>query len=218
MSQRMVYQTEKTRENILQSALPLFLERGFRRTQMKDVAEAVGLSRNTLYRYFQDKGDLGLAILDIAMARVAVNLRDVLAEVQRGGNVHANGREMLTAAVTAVMLGGNRDAELRFIAEVETYTLGEETWARHDKRNVMSQWMLIESTLVSIAREGLADGSIRADIDPEQLVATILTSSWLLQKEILVREERRVASIDKRLGALLPIWIQVVSDGLKPQA
>jgi hypothetical protein len=78
--------------------------------------------------------------------------------------------------------------------------------------------MLIESTLVSIAREGIADGSIRADMAPEQLVGMILTSSWLLQKEILVREERRVASSDKQLGELLPTWIQLVADGLKPQA
>jgi AcrR family transcriptional regulator len=86
MSQRMVYQTEKTRENILQIAVTLFLEQGFHKTQMKDVAEAVGMSRNTLYRYFQDKSDLGLAILDIAIARVAVSMRDVLVEVQRRGS------------------------------------------------------------------------------------------------------------------------------------
>lgn len=217
MSQRMVYQTEKTRENILQIAVALFLEQGFHRTQMKDVAEAVGMSRNTLYRYFKDKSDLGVAILDIALARVAVSTRDVLAEVERSGGAQANGRETLIAAVTAVMLGGARDAELRYIAELEAYIASEGILANHDKRIVLSQWMLVERTLASIAQQGVADGSIRGDIDPEFLVWTILTSSWVLQKEILAREKSRPAAPDDRLGMLLPTWITLVSDGLKPR-
>jgi AcrR family transcriptional regulator len=217
MSQRMVYQTEKTRENILQIAVTLFLEQGFHKTQMKDVAEATGMSRNTLYRYFKDKGDLGVAILDIALARVAVSTRDVLAEVEQSGSAQANGRETLIAAVTAVMLGGERDAELRYIAELEAYIASEGILARHDKRIVISQWMLVEKALGSIAQKGVADGSIRGDIDPEFLVWMILTSSWVLQKEVLAREEFRVASGDNRLGMLLPTWIKLVSDGLKPQ-
>jgi hypothetical protein len=121
------------------------------------------------------------------------------------------------ALVTAVMLGGERDAELRYIAELEAYSVSDETWARHDKRKVLSQWMLIESTLVSIARRGVVDGSIRGDTDAELLVWMILTTSWVLQKEVLTREELRVASGDNRLGMLLPTWIKLISDGLKPQ-
>ncbi|MCB1729979.1 MAG: helix-turn-helix transcriptional regulator, partial [Halieaceae bacterium] len=61
MSQRMVYQTEETRRKILVAAEAMFIEKGFFDTQMKDVAAAIGISRNSLYRYFHDKGDLGYA-------------------------------------------------------------------------------------------------------------------------------------------------------------
>jgi AcrR family transcriptional regulator len=175
------------------------------------------MSRNTLYRYFKDKSDLGVAILDIALARVAVSTRDVLAEVEHSGNAQANGRETLIAAVTAVMLGGARDAELRYIAELEAYIASEGILASHDKRIALSQWMLVERTLASIAQQGVADGSIRGDIDPEFLVWTILTSSWVLQKEILAREKSRPAPSDDRLSMLLPTWITLVSDGLRPR-
>lgn len=214
----MVYQTEATRETILRIATALFLERGFHHTQMQEVAAAIGISRNTLYRYYQDKGDLGLAILEIAVARVADSMRDALSRLERAGNAHANARERLQAILTAVMLGGERDAELRFIAELEAYSVREGKQARRDTPAALSTWMLVEDHLVSVIEAGNADGSIRADIDVRYLIWTVLTSFWVLQKDILAREKAALEPHDARLAALLPTWITLVSDGLKPQS
>jgi len=67
---RMIYQTDQTRSKILVVARALFTERGLFDTQMLDVAAALGMSRTTLYRYFQDKLDLALAIVQILMAEI----------------------------------------------------------------------------------------------------------------------------------------------------
>ncbi|MEO8443747.1 MAG: helix-turn-helix domain-containing protein [Gammaproteobacteria bacterium] len=40
---------------ILDAANNLFLERGYRQTDMDDIAQAVGLARNSLYRYYRNK-------------------------------------------------------------------------------------------------------------------------------------------------------------------
>ena len=66
----MVYQTEETREKILVAAEALFIEKGFFDVQMKALAVAVGISRNSLYRYFQDKNDLGYAVLGVVFNRI----------------------------------------------------------------------------------------------------------------------------------------------------
>lgn len=45
----------RTREMIIDTALSLFLERGYDATKMEDVAEAAGIGTSTLYRYFPTK-------------------------------------------------------------------------------------------------------------------------------------------------------------------
>lgn len=45
-------------EEILRASIPLFAERGYRRTSMANIADAAGLSRPALYQYFTDRADL----------------------------------------------------------------------------------------------------------------------------------------------------------------
>ncbi len=45
----------RTREMIIDTALSLFLERGYDATRMEEVAEAAGIGTSTLYRYFPTK-------------------------------------------------------------------------------------------------------------------------------------------------------------------
>ncbi|MEZ5136913.1 MAG: helix-turn-helix domain-containing protein [Acidimicrobiales bacterium] len=46
---------------ILDAAADLFAERGVVGTEMADIAEAVGIARSSLYRYFPDKDHILLA-------------------------------------------------------------------------------------------------------------------------------------------------------------
>ncbi len=48
----------RTRQEILSTAVGLFVSRGYNETTMEDVADAVGVSRRTLYRYFSTKEDI----------------------------------------------------------------------------------------------------------------------------------------------------------------
>lgn len=55
---------EGQREVILGSAADLFARRGYHGTSMNDVAEASGLSKATLYHYYDDKSELLSSIAD----------------------------------------------------------------------------------------------------------------------------------------------------------
>lgn len=48
-------------ERILDAATRLFRERGYRNTDLEDIAAAVGLARNSLYRYYPGKDHILLA-------------------------------------------------------------------------------------------------------------------------------------------------------------
>ncbi|MEV5703618.1 TetR family transcriptional regulator [Actinoallomurus sp. NPDC052274] len=55
-------QRRRLREDLLDAAAGLIIERGFRRVRMQDVADAVGVSRQTVYNEFGDKWGLAQAL------------------------------------------------------------------------------------------------------------------------------------------------------------
>jgi AcrR family transcriptional regulator len=55
--------TEAKRETILETAAQVFMELGFERTSMSEIAARLGGSKATLYSYFPSKDDLFLAVV-----------------------------------------------------------------------------------------------------------------------------------------------------------
>jgi TetR/AcrR family transcriptional regulator, cholesterol catabolism regulator len=65
---------------IIQAAAVLFDELGYHRTGMDDIAEAVGLSKPTLYHYTKSKGELVFWIHDEVAVLMLERLQDRLAQ------------------------------------------------------------------------------------------------------------------------------------------
>jgi AcrR family transcriptional regulator len=61
-------QAQRTRRSVIDSARRLFLERGFASTTMPAVAQAAGVSVQTVYKVFGTKTRLAKAVFDVAMA------------------------------------------------------------------------------------------------------------------------------------------------------
>lgn len=60
---------EELRQAILKAAGTLFLEQGYERFSMRQLAESIGYSAATLYLYFRDKDDLLFTVVDEGFAR-----------------------------------------------------------------------------------------------------------------------------------------------------
>jgi AcrR family transcriptional regulator len=215
MQQQKIYQTKETRDTILRVAEALFLERGFFQTQMKDVADATGMSRNTLYRYFHDKGSLAFAILDIAVSRAVTSFQQAIARARESG--HANARETLMAAMSDMALGGKHDADLLFMAEFDAYYTGERIPEDFATRQDLSVWTPAGKALQGLVQEGVADGSIRNDIDPALLLRVTLNAIRVMQREVLTRGTALSLPGEQGADQLLPTLIKLLSDGIKPQ-
>src|SRR5580704_12527692 len=71
-----------TEERILTAGLGLIGRRGVRRLGMREIAEAAGVSRGTLYRYFPSKDHVLAAAAEYDAQRFSVGLDEVLAAVQ----------------------------------------------------------------------------------------------------------------------------------------
>lgn len=63
---------ERTREHILETALRLFVEKGYEATTMRDIAAAAESSLGLTYRYFARKEDLVLALYQRLTQQMAV--------------------------------------------------------------------------------------------------------------------------------------------------
>jgi TetR/AcrR family transcriptional regulator, regulator of mycofactocin system len=59
-----------SRGAVTRAALELFAERGFEETTVDDIADALGVSRRTLFRYFASKNDMVWGDFDWVLARL----------------------------------------------------------------------------------------------------------------------------------------------------
>jgi len=55
---------QKSREKILQSAVELFLEKGYEATSVNDICKHAGVSKGSFYHYFETKQVLFLSLME----------------------------------------------------------------------------------------------------------------------------------------------------------
>jgi AcrR family transcriptional regulator len=89
---------EERRRVIIQAAVALFSQKGFRGTTTKEIAEAAGCSEATIFKHFSTKDELYSAILE-AKSRIEETLAkagQAAAEKEDAGVFRAVGLEILT--------------------------------------------------------------------------------------------------------------------------
>ena len=81
-----------TRDRILDAAAHVMRTRGFARTTTKEIARAAGYSEATLYKHFQDKTDLFLAVLKERLPSLGSTLSALSAAVDADTQADAGTR------------------------------------------------------------------------------------------------------------------------------
>jgi len=210
----MVYQTEETREKILVAAEALFIEKGFFDVQMKALAVAVGISRNSLYRYFHDKNDLGYAVLGVVFNRIESRFQLLLTDPVL--NAGLCGREQLRMILKTGFLNEDLRADFSFMAEFDAHFSGSRIPPDFQSRVGTSVSTSMWSRVGEIVAAGMADGSIRQDFSQNALETLVLYSMKALQGHILLRRSALVGLSSDEVNQLVPNLITVLIDGLKP--
>ena len=63
-----------TRERVAEVALELFVQRGFDETTVDDIADALGVGRRTIFRYYASKNDMVWGDFDAVVRRIRADL------------------------------------------------------------------------------------------------------------------------------------------------
>ncbi|MCK5424865.1 MAG: TetR family transcriptional regulator [Emcibacter sp.] len=162
----------KKRDLILQEANRLFTHKGFAATSLEDIAEAVGIKRESLYYYYPGRYDLLYEIIEPQIAHVIENFKVIVATdaglektVRRGIANHLKyfNSSYLHMAM-AVRKNSKDDVQQKFIRLHDMFKAYENIWIE----------------LVSAACDR---GEIRTDMSPKILVYSLLglcnsLSSW----------------------------------------
>lgn len=213
MTTRMVHQTEATRNKIITIAEALFIENGFADTQMKDIAAATGMSRNTLYRYYQDKYDLGFSILVVVLTRKIGVYEGIIDKIKaRHFSSVLEGLGVLMQAYSDAQYADDD----RFIAEFDGYYAGSRIPTEF--RDKLTQLLpdTVSKSLTDIVSLGQAEGSIRADVPAAYLAVTLFNSVPTFFRRMLLRRDALMEIEQEAIPKLTPVLIQLLLDGLKP--
>ncbi len=151
-----------SRDRILQQATQLFIEQGYHRLSMRELAEAAGISKAGIYHHFKDKESLFLAVLLFHLDALAhIVARAATAE----GSVQLRVEQMVRAFLA-------RSAEQRAIIRVarqEMAQLSEE--GQQTLRQAYHQKFI--GKITDLLAEGIERGEFRA-MDAQVLTWALL--------------------------------------------
>ena len=201
---------ERQRRRILEAAETLFDERGIDRVTMADIVNRAGIRASTLYEYFSNKDDVVWAILAGVMADSVERIRPAM-------ETGETALEKITALLEfmADELTNNR-SKIRFMAQFDAMYA----------RNWPAERLLSLEAQVSpggfqqfaaLIREGIADGSLRRDLDPDLTMHAVINA--------VIGAQRRLASLGARveqeygqpIDRLFRETIRVILLGLRAQ-
>ena len=113
------------RRRILDAALRLFLEQGFEKTSIRNIAEAIEYSPATIYLYYKDKNELLFALHQEAFLKMMAELGQVVVVKEPFERLTEMGRKYIKYA-----LENPEMYDLMFImtAPMETLDCRDEVW------------------------------------------------------------------------------------------
>ncbi|MCU1646107.1 MAG: TetR family transcriptional regulator [Nocardia sp.] len=150
-----------TRE-LLDRATSLFAEKGYETTTLKDVADAVGISRPALYHYVSSKEDL-LAML---VEQIGLNLAESLTALRQRTDLSAEGK-LRELSGTLVRQRAESPNQFRVLDRSEALVPEPlRTLHRQARRTVLTE-------LAGLIEEGIAAGEFKR-LDPQVAAFTVL--------------------------------------------
>jgi AcrR family transcriptional regulator len=161
---------QERRKQVIDAAVMVFSEQGYRATSMHDLAAAVGLSKPSLYHYVSSKEDLLVELYENVIAEGIESARRI--GTRSLPPLEAT-REIVIERI--VYTCENRKL-LRIFFEEEAEIPAELT------QTVRQQKREYEDLIISLLKRGVEDGSVRLSTTPRIAVNTLLGAAHWVYK------------------------------------
>ena len=190
---------------ILDAALQVFAERGYRNTRLEDIGDAAGVTKGAIYHYFANKEELLLRAIEHrreeAFGRIEEILRDRTAPVST--------RLRLVVRRWFGSLPKERLAVVTLLVQ----------GIAHEAPDAFRRWLSGGPTasarlIATLVREGQARGEFRSDADAD--VAARLLVSGLLQQTVWQQYADDVPDLGVAQDRLVDSALELFLHGLRP--
>jgi AcrR family transcriptional regulator len=151
-----------SRAVILAAATQLFMRDGFRGISMRQIAEAVGVTKAALYYHFQDKEELFVAIVEQYLGAMSTLIDEVAA-------ADLSARGQISELVRCIL---TQPPEQRSIIRLASQELSHISPANRERFLVMYHGQFI-GRIRALLQAGIASGELRA-VDPAVATWTLL--------------------------------------------
>jgi AcrR family transcriptional regulator len=199
---------ERQRRRILDSARALFDERGIDRVTMAELTAASGVQPSTLYQYFSSKDDIVWALFKELMAVEAEYGKQSLKDAP-----HALAQIEALFEHMADELSHRRD-RVRFLAQFDAIYARD--WPVERLLAVESQFALQGfAVFADLVRKGIADGSLRSDLDPELTMHAVFNTVIGTQRRLASLGDKVEVEYGQSIDRLFRETIRVLLRGLR---
>lgn len=139
----------RRRKEIFHASVHLFLSKGFNETSMREIAEAAGIGKSTLYDYFPSKDDILLSFVED-------ELQTLTEEVNKIAHQKIGAQEKLRQMMFAYMdyLAANEDFYMKLSYQVQR--LAQESLER-----IQRQRHTLQDMVRGTIEEGIQEGCFR---------------------------------------------------------
>ena len=175
---------ERQRRRILDAARTLFDTRGIDRVTMAEITLGSGVQPSTMYQYFSNKDEIVWALLSESMQEDVVQAGQQIASA-------TTTLDKLTALFDFMVDGlVNNPAKIRFMAQFDAMYA----------RDWPAERLITLETQINpegfqgfsqLIREGIADGSLRSDLDPNLTMHAVMNA--------IIGAQRRLASLGNKI-------------------
>jgi len=170
----------RTKNAILEAAQDAFLQNGYHKTDMRQIAKIVGIDKRTIYRYFSSKEALAFAIWQ----KVLGYIMDFGANA-KGQTGYDRLENMLYMYMREVE---SKQNIIKFLGEFDNVFSGEYPHIEEAEQFV-SYITTRENGISKLLKEGVMDKSIRDDMDVDLTASTISNIMLAISQRIVIRGE-----------------------------
>jgi len=153
----------RRRREIFDAAVHLFLEKGFTETSMREIAEASGIGKSTLYDYFKTKDEVLLSVIENLIVEATAEARSIAARslpaIERLRQVMMNHLEYLLA---------QKEFYLKLSFEVQRLSF-------ESQQRIQKHRHTYQDLVRRLIEEGIAEGTVRK-VDALVAARTLITA------------------------------------------
>ncbi|GEM_PF-3044012 len=199
---------QRRMDTILREAQRYFVETGIANSKMEDIAERVGVSRQTLYRYYRRKEDLAIAVEMQVLDQILSSFTSLFPP---DASFPLKDLEQIIED-SALSFLKEQENRIRYTAIFDSYfhQYGE-SWYIEAIRNILGKY---PNPFRKIIEQEQKAGRVCRTLDPVKAGEVITHSILSLSQRVLIRKEALEAEYGFDAYELIPMQMKLFVRGI----